>query len=788
MNRHRTKVAQEILSTEKSYVESLKNVNQIVIPAFKAVFDDVDPNSIFSNIGMIYELNRKLCDDIEARVVSWTNESSLGDIFLSFSPFLKMYSMYVSNHDHAIENIMMLQRKQNEKYDKFALVFANEPILKGHDLNSFLIMPIQRIPRYKLLLTELLKRTKEDHSDYQNNTKALDYVSAVAMRVNEAIRAQQARMNLIAIQKQFNNDVEIFSPTRHLVRQGNMFKQCRKYDVQYEFFLFNDFLIYASRSAMGKLKLHRKIGIMDGFSIADCPDSDKKNCFLIINPTKSFLVYTNTPEEKQQWMDSFAQVCKENNISSATTTAPVWQSDKDSTHCPLCKEKFTIWFRRHHCRICGGLCCDNCSKHRVAVAGTSGKQRACNSCHKSATKDADKSGDYSGLGSSFLPTEVDVPETPKNEVILDDSDSDSDDDKDKEDDAAEQARRVARMIMSNKPPLPQRKNVNVDLNASETSTNTEPLSPRVTIGYLHYIAHMPNIATNTKDLEFNTDDSIHVYHKDPSGWYLGRNTRTDKTGIFLGVYVKEDLTANAALLPPNWLETGITIANKDVDPSYPTAMAYDQYDYICISTRQDDGWCYGINLSDRKEGWIFVSQYTSIIYSDTDDVYSPPVPPTPTEAQASTPTEASIISPVAPEVPKPVSEPTPAVTRAPAVVKPVEVVPKADSEPAVKPAPRPAAPAAVAPVREAIASPIVPPRPRPVPAPTTTAPTPGGTNAVKPNPNARVVNQPPVSTSSTNNVGLKCTTDGCDCVNFQAHAFKKKQCRECFHGEEMHQA
>lgn len=28
-------------------------------------------------------------------------------------------------------------------------------------------MPVQRIPRYKLLLTELLKHTPEDHPDYE---------------------------------------------------------------------------------------------------------------------------------------------------------------------------------------------------------------------------------------------------------------------------------------------------------------------------------------------------------------------------------------------------------------------------------------------------------------------------------------------------------------------------------------------------------------------------------------------------------------------------------------------
>jgi RhoGEF domain len=37
--------------------------------------------------------------------------------------------------------------------------------------------PVQRVPRYKLLLAELLKHTKETHPDYTNIATALSEVS-----------------------------------------------------------------------------------------------------------------------------------------------------------------------------------------------------------------------------------------------------------------------------------------------------------------------------------------------------------------------------------------------------------------------------------------------------------------------------------------------------------------------------------------------------------------------------------------------------------------------------------
>jgi class 3 adenylate cyclase len=54
----------------------------------------------------------------------------------------------------------------------------------------------------------------------------------------------------------------------------------------------------------------------------------------------------------------------------------LWTEDKATQNmCEECGAKFTMFFRRHHCRFCGRLLCDNCTKHRVY------KQRACDQCH-----------------------------------------------------------------------------------------------------------------------------------------------------------------------------------------------------------------------------------------------------------------------------------------------------------------------------------------------------------------------------------------------------------------------
>lgn len=63
----------------------------------------------------------------------------------------------------------------------------------------------------------------------------------------------------------------------------------------------------------------------------------------------------------------------------------VWQPDKSTQFCPLCQVEFGMFTRRHHCRLCGKLCCDSCSPHRVSARNSEAKTvergvRACSKC------------------------------------------------------------------------------------------------------------------------------------------------------------------------------------------------------------------------------------------------------------------------------------------------------------------------------------------------------------------------------------------------------------------------
>ena len=61
-----------------------------------------------------------------------------------------------------------------------------------------------------------------------------------------------------------------------------------------------------------------------------------------------------------------------------------WQPDTGGNECGICRSRFGLLHRRHHCRKCGLLVCDNCSKWRQTFMAPGGEvkhnKRVCDHC------------------------------------------------------------------------------------------------------------------------------------------------------------------------------------------------------------------------------------------------------------------------------------------------------------------------------------------------------------------------------------------------------------------------
>ena len=81
-------------------------------------------------------------------------------------------------------------------------------------------MPVQRIPRYQLLLKELQKRTPEDHPDYPFIEKALDCIVVVAKECDSAMNGDKENSLKLSIQNSLGSSFQLMKASRKLLKYG----------------------------------------------------------------------------------------------------------------------------------------------------------------------------------------------------------------------------------------------------------------------------------------------------------------------------------------------------------------------------------------------------------------------------------------------------------------------------------------------------------------------------------------------------------------------------------------
>jgi len=99
----RKNIIQEILSTERTYVDGLNIiVVQFVTPLKNSnIIDQTAITEVFANIEDIQKLQLNFLVFLEKRMQNWKPYLPVGDIFLQFAEQFKLYTQYINNFDNA---------------------------------------------------------------------------------------------------------------------------------------------------------------------------------------------------------------------------------------------------------------------------------------------------------------------------------------------------------------------------------------------------------------------------------------------------------------------------------------------------------------------------------------------------------------------------------------------------------------------------------------------------------------------------------------------------------------
>lgn len=232
-------VIEETLASEQLYSQFLQLLCEKYIKPLResniVVEDDLE--RIFCNIEKIMPYHKVIAEELA--------HGEVASVFRKYAGYLKVYTKYVNNYDNACVRVAAL--KKNAQFQEFLNQRRRDPSCGGGlDLMSFLIMPIQRIPRYRLLLEELKRFTRETDEDRNLIDEALVEINHIANYVNEAKREAESRSKIVEIQNWMSGEFDnLLSPGRHLIHDGPL-KLKKKSSRPTHVYLFNDLLLWVT--------------------------------------------------------------------------------------------------------------------------------------------------------------------------------------------------------------------------------------------------------------------------------------------------------------------------------------------------------------------------------------------------------------------------------------------------------------------------------------------------------------------------------------------------------------
>ncbi|KAJ3105245.1 hypothetical protein HK100_003927 [Physocladia obscura] len=222
----RANIAAEIMTTERTYVNELKTLFSLYVePLERGTFSKTDMDAMFANLKLILNFHKShLLPNLE-KACQDDADQKIGSVFNIAAPYFKMYSMYYNNFDTANEMVVHLEqlstsnsgqlqspirstflsktsispistsqasrRTLAKKFKNIVKIAKSSPSHTQISLQSYLIMPVQRLPRYKMLVEQLLEATPPQHPDRVALAAAADAIRACVAECNDKKREME---------------------------------------------------------------------------------------------------------------------------------------------------------------------------------------------------------------------------------------------------------------------------------------------------------------------------------------------------------------------------------------------------------------------------------------------------------------------------------------------------------------------------------------------------------------------------------------------------------------------
>lgn len=292
------------------------------------------------------------CDSAQSRIAGWTSSSSASSAasltirrtwshgaLRAMRALSAQQTLHHSHTNQAASDSRPLTVSQKKRIKQFLQQSRSHPNHSQLNVEAYLLLPVQRIPRYRLLLEDLVKST--DPRKLRNPaalSRALAHISQVASGVNRSKLQHEQSQKLLAWQYRIQASIEgsLVQPHRHLLKDGKVHfqevdvlddahsnvddikgaltpprpnmsmerLQSSSKDLAMNLILCNDVIVLCldapkAKDANGQVHLHAMLKLVEPVQILD------EVQLKLVDQAGTVYVAVPSPKEAQEWKTAF---------------------------------------------------------------------------------------------------------------------------------------------------------------------------------------------------------------------------------------------------------------------------------------------------------------------------------------------------------------------------------------------------------------------------------------------------------------------------------------------------
>ncbi|XP_058118067.1 putative protein tag-52 [Anopheles coustani] len=205
----------EIRTSEESYLRQLDLLLEYFVTPLRVngFLTEKVHNQLFGQLDTIHNLSQELLKKLD------DNLDNVVRAFTNLGPFFKLYSVYAFDYRNSLCTLQSLIDK-NPTLKRYISNTECRPEVQMK-LISLLIQPIQRIPRYKLLLQQVLLYTSPSDAAYKPLQESIRLVEQSVSHINSVVEDHENTQRLITVQNALTNkSLKLVQPGRKILKEG----------------------------------------------------------------------------------------------------------------------------------------------------------------------------------------------------------------------------------------------------------------------------------------------------------------------------------------------------------------------------------------------------------------------------------------------------------------------------------------------------------------------------------------------------------------------------------------